>query len=228
MAGRIEHAASGRHSWTPYPKAIQWLILELKPVGVRPAVFAPSRQEIQSHSRTSSLDRSRYVRCDPTTFDLEMTNTVPMSAALSLSEEGKWELCHIWLIRAALRAVYFAGGRFQRNDGDPQSGRLQSGCGYSGSQEGDIPADLSRLGDTPENLGSFQLVLGSKRLRSNSHSRFRVYSTFLGSPSRLIPNRRLFRKKLRLVRFVKLLREFELCAGKGSKPGWSSMAKLRR
>ncbi len=214
---------------TPYPKAIQWLILELKPVGSSAPPF--SLQVGKKYKVILALHRStEAVTSDaiPTTFDLEMTNTVPMSAALSLSEEGKWE----FVSHLAYKSGPEGPCTLQVEDFSGTTETLKAdGCRVAAAipdpKKVTSPADLSRLVDTPENLGSFQLVLGSKKATQQLPFAVPGLLDIFGQPVKIDSKSQIVPEKAPASKdsssyYVNL----NYAAGKGSKPGWVLDGKI--
>jgi len=213
---------------TPYPEAIQWLILELKPL----ASSAPfSLQLGKKYKVVLALHRSTEALAPdvaPTTFDLEMTNTVPMGAALSLSEQGKWE----FVSHLAYKSGPEGPCTLQVEDFNGMTESLKAGgcrvaAAIPDTKKVTSAADLARLVDTPENLGSFELVLDSNKATQQLPFAVPGLLDIFGQPVKIDSKSQIVPEKAPASKdsssyYVNL----NYAAGKGSKPGWVLDGKI--
>jgi hypothetical protein len=214
---------------TPYPNAIQWLILELKQTSPSAPPF--SLQPGKKYKVVLLLHRvNESVAADatPTAFDLEMNNTVVMSAAMSLSEKGKWE----FVSHLAYKSGPDGPCTLQVEDfsGKTESLRAHSCRVRAAIDPKKIASaqDLARATQSPEDLGSFQLILnnGNKATQQLPVGVANLIDIFekpvkIDSKSQIVPEKAPVSKDASSY-YVNL----NYAAGKGSKPGWVLDGKI--
>ena len=214
---------------TPYPNAIQWLILELKPSGSSTPPF--SLQRGKKYKVVLALHRSTEARAPdatPTTFDVETSNTVPMSAVLSLSRNGTWE----FVSHLAYKSGPEGPCTLQVQDFNAKTEDLKAkGCRVAATipdpKKVTSAQDLARLAETPEDLGSFRLVLDSNK--GTQQLPFAVPGLLdifdqpvkIDSKSQIVPEKAPANKDS-----SKYYVNLNYAAGKGSKPGWVLDGKI--
>lgn len=236
-SGQLYDSSSGLNaplpvdiSVIPYPGAVKWLILELKP----PSPSAPpfSLQLGKKYKIVLLLHRpgeSVAPNAPPTAFDLEMSNTVVVSPATAVSSKDQYEFVSHFAYKSgpdgpcSLQVEDFSGKTETLKAHDcrvpapiPDPTTVRSG------------ADLVRIANSPEDLGSFQLILdsGNKATQQLPVSVPKLTDIFdkpvkIDAKSQLLPEKAPASKDSSNY-YVNL----NYAAGRGSKPGWVLDGKI--
>lgn len=214
---------------TPYPDAREWLILELKP----PSESAPQffLQPRKKYKVVLSLHRpmeSFAADAMPTTFDLDMSNTVVVSPLLAVSSQGQYEFVSHFAYKSGpdgactLQVQDFSGRTNTLKASQCQVRAPIPDRGNVCSLQACSPADLARVAKTPEDLGSFQLTLdsGNKDTQQLPASVPNLIDIF-GIPIKIDAKSQLMPEKAPASKDTSnYYANFNYGAGKGSKPGW--------
>lgn len=214
---------------TPYPKARKWLILELKPA----SSSAPpvSLQLAKKYKVVISLHppaESVGVGATPTTFDLEMSNTVVVSPAIALSAKNSFEFVSHFAYKTGPNS---SSCTLQVED---FSGKTKAIKAHDCTVPAPInparvtAATLAREAESPEDLGSFLITLdnGNKDAQQLPVAVPGLTDVFdksvkIDSKSQLLPEKAPASKDSSSY-YVNL----NYAAGRGSKPGWVLDGKI--
>lgn len=215
---------------TPYPNAREWLILELKPqIASAPPFSLQPGKKYKVVILLHPLAIPVAADATPTTFDLELSNTVVISPAIAISSKGQFEFVSHFAYKSGpegsctLQVEDFSGKTATLNAHDctvrapiPDPTKVSS------------PADLARAAESPEDLGSFELTLdtGNKGTQQLPTSVPKLLDIFdkpvkFDAKSQIVPEKAPASKDSSYY-YV----NFNYAAGKGSKPGWVLDGKI--
>ncbi|MBV9181033.1 MAG: hypothetical protein JO356_06965 [Acidobacteria bacterium] len=214
----------------PYPAARKWLVLQLSSVRAPAAPF--SLQWGKKYKLSLLLhDAQKPIAPDitPTTFDLDVSNTVVVSPAIAVSSKNQYEfishiaykkgpngLCHLQVEDYAGKTILLAAHDCTVPAAISDQAKIRSA------------ADLARASESPEDIGSFSLILdesnkATQELPASVPSLIDIFDkpVKLDSKSQLLTEKAPSTKDASNY-YVNL----NYAAGKGSKPGWVLDAKI--
>ena len=214
----------------PYPAARKWFVLQLTSVQSPATPFLlQAGKKYKLSLLLHDAQKPAAPNTTPTTFDLDVSNTVAVSPAIAVSSKNQYEfVSHI-----AYKKGPDGACQLQVQDFDGKTTLL-------GAHDCTLPApisdptriqagaDLSRASGSPEDLGSFSLTLDeSNKAAQDLPAAVPTLIDIFDKPIKIDSKSQLVTEKAPSTKdassyYVNL----NYAAGRGSKPGWVLDAKI--
>ena len=210
---------------TPYPEAIQWLVLSLEPAtGTTAPTFLQYGKKYKVVLALGSRSQPPDSRIPPTAFDIDVSNTVVVNPAAALSRKNTFEfISHVGFKQTSVCSL-------QVQD---FSGRTKTIRVHDCRLRAPIPptvaaATIARIAPSPEDIGSFQLTLDNADM-STQQLPYAVpdLTDIYGNPVKFDSKSQISPEQAPASKDASSYYvNFNYAAGKGSKPGWALDGKV--
>ena len=210
---------------TPYPEAIQWLVLSLEPAtGTTTPTFLQSGKKYKVVLALGSQRQLPDPRIPPTAFDIDVSNTVVVNPAAALSRKNTFEfVSHVGFKQTSVCSLQVQDFSGRTKIIGVHDCRLRAPVPPNVS-----PATIARVAPSPEDIGSFQVTLDNADM-STQQLPYAVpgLTDVYGNPVKFDSKSQISPEQAPASKDASSYYiNFNYAAGKGSKPGWALDGKV--